>query len=314
MNSLYRFFKSVRLTVVLLLVITVLSVLATLVPQGREAAYYQETYSAGVYRLVTSLQFDRFFSSILFLIPVCLFTLNLAVCAVDRFVRRARSGAHKRYGPDLVHIGLLLLILGSLVTVLTREEKDFFLAAGEEVALTKSYSIKLLSTQFLRYENGTPRAWISTVGVRRDRSQEISTFPIRVNHPLRLPGVSVYQTAWSDQGTLTLRDSLGNEGQGQPGQGFQDGDSYWYFADITKEGDLLRTTVQEYRGHDLVSSRRLAPGDEIGPYSLTRIESLPVSGLKAVNDPGYLVIVVAVIMLAAGLVLTYVQKMRRERQ
>jgi cytochrome c biogenesis protein len=314
MNTLYRSLKSVRLAVVLLLAITVLSVLATLVPQGRENAFYQSSYSVSVYRLVTALQLHRFFSSLFFLIPVSLFILNLSVCAVDRFVRRARSRARKRYGPDLVHIGLLLLILGSLVTVLARQEKDFSLASGEDVALTTTYSIKLMSTQFLRYENGSPKAWISTVRVLRNGNEEISTYSIRVNHPLRLPGVAVYQTNWSDEGTLTLKDGLGNEAKGRPGQGFQDGDSYWHFSDIIKEGDVQRAAFQEYRGQDIVSSRRLAPGDRIGPYTVTRIESLPVSGLKAVSDPGFLVIIVAIIVLAAGLGLTYVQKMREEKQ
>jgi cytochrome c biogenesis protein len=313
LNTLYRFFKSVRLAVVLLLVITVFSVLATLVPQGREEAFYQASYPVAVYRLVTVLHFDRFFSSILFLIPVFLFTLNLAVCTVDRFLRRARSRTPKRYGPDLVHIGLLLLILGSLASVLARQEKNFSVASGDEVTLSKTYSIKLLSMQFLRYENGSPKAWISTVRVFRNGNEEIPTFPIRVNHPLRLPGVAVYQTTWEDKGTLTLKDDQGNEAKGRPGQGLQDGESYWYFSDIIKDGEVLRAAFREYRGNEVVSTRMLATADRIGPYTVTRIESIPMSGLKAVNDPGYLLVIVAVIVLAAGLGLTYFQKKREEK-
>ena len=66
MSSLYRFFKSVRLAIVLILLITVLSLLSTLVPQGREDAFYKENYSPALYGLITTLDFNRYFNSVLF--------------------------------------------------------------------------------------------------------------------------------------------------------------------------------------------------------------------------------------------------------
>ncbi len=212
MNAVYRFFKSVRLAIVLILVITALSLLSTLVPQGREAAFYQETYSPSIRALITGLDFDHYFTSVLFILPVVLFSLNLGVCAVDRLVRQSRSKGKKRFGPDIVHIALLVLIAGGLVTALGRQAKDFSLSQGEQVAVSSHYSIKLLSFQFLKYENGSPKAWISTVDVLRDGALETAAFPIRVNHPLRLKGLSVYQTSWEDQTTFRLRDSTGTGG------------------------------------------------------------------------------------------------------
>ena len=141
MNALYRFFKSVRLAIVLILVITALSLLSTLVPQGRENAFYQQTYSPVLYGLITTLDFNRFFSSLLFLITVAMFTLNLAVCAVDRLVRRTRAKAAKKFGPDIVHLALLVLIAGGLVTTFARQEKDFSMSQGQEIPLTSRYTI-----------------------------------------------------------------------------------------------------------------------------------------------------------------------------
>ena len=46
-KAVYGFFKSVRLTIVLILAIAVLSLLASLVPQGRSDAWYQSHYSPG---------------------------------------------------------------------------------------------------------------------------------------------------------------------------------------------------------------------------------------------------------------------------
>ncbi len=117
-STLFRFFRSVRLAVVLILVIIVLSMLATLVPQGMPDEMYRARYSPAIYAVIGALGYQRFFSSALFLFPVLLFTINLGVCAADRFVTRARTHAKRRYGPDLVHIGLLVLIAGGIVTAL----------------------------------------------------------------------------------------------------------------------------------------------------------------------------------------------------
>jgi hypothetical protein len=304
------FLKSVRLAVVLILVITILSLLSTLVPQGGEDSFYSSQYPYALYRLITILDFNRFFSSLLFLVLAGLFAVNLGVCAVDRFMRRARSKAEKRYGADVVHIGLLLLLAGAVVTGLARQEKDFNMAEGDTVNLTKDYSIKLLSFRTVKYENGSPRSWTSTVDVLRAGKLERSSFPIRVNHPLRLRGVSVYQTSFGQESTLVLRDRQGNEVTARGGQGFQDGESFWYFAQVVQDGDMKKALFQEYKGNEVVSMRKLAPSQSVGPYTLLRLESREVTGLRAVNDPGFLPVVIALIIVAAGLALTFIQRKR----
>jgi cytochrome c biogenesis protein ResB len=307
MNALYRFFKSVRLAIVLILLITVLSLLSTLVPQGREESFYQAKYSPALYALITTLDFNRYFTSILFIIPVVMFSLNLGVCAADRLVRRTRMKAQKRFGPDIVHIALLVLIAGGLVTALGRQQRDFSLTQGQEVAVTRHYSIKLLSFQFLKYENGSPRAWISTVDVLRDGSLETAGFPIRVNHPLRLKGVSVYQTTWDNESSFLFRDKTGAETAARIGQGFQDGDSFWYLADVVDDGGGRKALFQEYKGNDLVSMRELVVDETLGPYTLVGITEKMATGLRAVSDPGFTTVVFGVVLLATGLALTFIQ-------
>ena len=75
---------------------------ATLVPQRLPDSWYQAHYSSLAYTLIYALGMEEFFRSALFLVPVGIFTINLGVCAVDRFVRRAHRGAPNRFGPDLV--------------------------------------------------------------------------------------------------------------------------------------------------------------------------------------------------------------------
>ena len=308
MNEVYRFFKSVRLAIVLILVITGLSLLSTLVPQGREDAFYTQTYSPALSSLIMTLDFNRFFKSLLFILPVILLTLNLGVCAVDRFVRQSRSKAKKRFGPDIVHLALLLLLAGGLVTALGRKEQDFTMSQGEEATLSPQYSITLRTFEFLKYESGAPKAWISTVDVYRDGALESSAFPIKVNHPLRLKGLTVYQTSWDNQSTFRLRDASGAELTAQVGQGFNYDGSFWYLADAVDDGGVQKALFHEYKGNDIVSAKKLGPLETIGPYTLLSVSAKLATGLRTVTDPGYVLVLIAVILLALGLALTFLQK------
>jgi hypothetical protein len=306
---LYRFLKSVRLAVVLILVITALSLLATLIPQGRPAAWYGARYAAPFASLVRVLSLGRFFTSPLFLAPVLLFSLNLGACAVDRVVSRQRNHAKRRHGPDLIHVGLLVLLAAGLVTALGRAEKTFPLAQGDEAVVSSAYTLRLLSLASLRYDNGMPKEWTSTVSVTRGGVLETASFPIQVNHPLRLKGLSVYQSSWDTEGILDLTDEKARPVRATTGQGFQDGESFWYFADAEQRpGGALAAVFQEYRGKALVSSRTLVPGDAIGPFTVHSVSRREVSGLKVVRDPGLAPFLAALLLILAGLSLTFIQK------
>lgn len=308
---LFRLLKSVRLAIVLILVIITLSLLSTLVPQGREHTFYQGTYPPALYALITTLGFSNYFSSLLFVIPAALFALNLGACTVDRMIRQARTRAEKRWGPDIVHVALLVLVAGGLVTALARRESDFALTAGDQAAVTPRCSIRLLSFEYLTYSNGMPRAWISTVDVVRDGALETSAFAIRVNHPLRVDGVSVYQASWENRSTFRFRDEAGAETTVPVGGILEDRGSLWYLADAMRDGGVWKALVQEYRGRKLVSARTLAVTESLGSYTLVGVTENLVTGLRVVRDPGFPLVIMGVALLAAGLALTFIQNRRR---
>ncbi len=316
MRALYRFFRSVRLAIVLILLITVLSLVSTFVPQGQGEEYYRARYSPFVSGLIAATGMGRFFSSILFLSPAFLFTINLGVCAVDRFVKRVQARAQKRYGPDLIHLGLLLLIAGGIVTSVARQEKLVWLAEGEQAALSGSYAVRLVRFEFQKYEDGSPKDWISTVSLERDEKIEVSSFPIEVNRPLRVAGMRIYQSSWTVEGAAHLRDAAGVLSVAMTGQGFQDGNSFWYFADASRASPGSadwRAVFEEWKGDSLASTRTLGPGDAIGPFIVERVSGRLLSGLKAVRDPGFTLVLVALAAIAVGLALTLIQKRGGER-
>jgi cytochrome c biogenesis protein ResB len=145
LRILYRALTSVRLAVGLLRPLSVLSVVATLVPQRQDAG-----------GLVAALGLDRFWTSPLFLGPAGVFLLSLGTCTVDRVVRRSRTGAPARFGPDIVHLGLLVLAVGGILTATGRREGFAYLAEGDQVMITDDYEMTLLGYRFDRYPDGRP--------------------------------------------------------------------------------------------------------------------------------------------------------------
>jgi hypothetical protein len=304
LEALYKFFKSIKLAVVLILIIAVLSILSTLVLQGKDTAFYFHTYGAFWAQVILRLGFNNFFRSLLFLAPAGLFFLNLSVCTVDRLVNRERRKARRRHGPDLIHIGLLLLIIGAMFTVFGRREGMVYMGEGDEIALPGEYTLQLLEYRYEEYENGRPKDWISTVEVRREGEILIASFPIEVNKPLKIGGIKVYQTSFAREDRATLRDAQGTSAPIANGEGFE-----WQGAAVIFQGIEGSTGVfEKWENHTRTEVYRIGVGETIGEYTLEELGSRDVTGLKAVKDSGFIPVVISLIIFAAGLTLTLLQK------
>jgi cytochrome c biogenesis protein len=304
MQAIYRFFKSVKLAVTLILIIAVLSLLSTLIPQGNEPVYYYHSYPPLLARLMVALGFHNFFKSLLFLIPCVLFFANLGVCTVDRFVGRLRRKSRRRYGPDLVHVGLLVLIAGALASTWGRWEKFFFLGKGDPAALPRGYTMKLLDYRYEQYPDGRPKDWVSTVQVERQGKPLIASYPIEVNRPLRLPRLKVYQTSFKREDTALLRDRDGELAAIHDGQYFEWQGSILFFAGI--EGG--KAVFERWQGQARAAVYHLSTSEPIGDFTIVELSSREMTGLKAVSDPGFIPVLIALALFAAGLALTFLQK------
>ena len=301
--------SSIRLGIGLIGALVLLAGIGTLIPQGMSGAWYESHEGPALARLILFLRLDVFFRSAVFLAPAGLLTVNLASCAVSRLVRRAAGRAPKRYGPDLVHLGLLALIASGLVTGLGRQEDTLVMVEGDEASIGSGYHVALRSLQFVAYADGSARDWISTVGVTRAGSQEVSVVPIRVNHPLRLPGVTVYQSGWDVIGTLRLRDRSGAAVRPpQPGDWFRMGDSLWIFDGFRHDGPAWSAAFSRYNDRELVERRILRPGDAVGPFTVVAVAAHDRTGLRVVRDPGLVPFLVALLVVSSGICLTFLQR------
>ncbi len=84
LNKIWKFFVSVRLTVVLLLTLAVTSVIGTLIPQNENPAAYFQQYGPGLYKIFSALNLFDMYHSWWFQLLLCLLTVNIVACSVDR--------------------------------------------------------------------------------------------------------------------------------------------------------------------------------------------------------------------------------------
>ncbi len=309
---LFRFFRSVKLAIVLILIITFTSVIATLIPQNREIAFYTEDFNKIISWLILTTGFDNFFKSFIFIVPSFLFFINLTVCTADRLTGRLKRKAKKRFGPDILHFGLLLLIIGGLITFTIRQEAFVRMSVGDEVNLTEGYTLTLKNFDFLKYESGRPKDWISTVELRKDGEIIHEAFPIEVNNPLKAGNKNIYQMSYTVDNVLYISDPDGNEYKLAPGQFIPVGEEGMVFRDVIPDPsgkEDFKAIFDRWVDHKVTERKSLSISDTIDIYTITGMDTHMTSGLQIVDDPGYYIVLIGLILLTIGLFLTYYQKL-----
>lgn len=83
-NTLWKFFSSVKLSVAILLSIAATSIIGTVVPQNANPAAYQEHYGKLLYTFFDSLDIFDMYHAWWFQFMLCLLTINIIVCSINR--------------------------------------------------------------------------------------------------------------------------------------------------------------------------------------------------------------------------------------
>jgi cytochrome c biogenesis protein len=111
----WKFFSSVKLSVVLLLSLAVTSIVGTIIPQNKNPVDYFQAYGEFLYRLFKVFGLFDMYHAWWFQLLIVLLTLNIVVCSIDRFstswkivsiknppfvLSRFRNHANKEYFVD----------------------------------------------------------------------------------------------------------------------------------------------------------------------------------------------------------------------
>ncbi len=324
MNKFIARITSMRLAIGLIAYLAIASGLATIIPQGLAEEEYLELYPKIVAQLVIQTGFDGFFGSILFIIPAFAFFANLSACTVKRFVVELKKKARHHHGPDILHVGLMLLVIGSIWSFSGHQAGSVVLAPGDGVNLPDGSILHLDDFRYERYEDGRPRDWVSVVTIEKDGKQVKKDLEIRVNTPLRYNDLTFYQSTFQEVPALALVDATGIKhvlAQGE--ERLIGGETYFFMA---PEGDgsmagmgsaAMGTTPSVSSGRAVMrvgvspggTTVKAGPGESVGALKVVGIESQLASGLEAVSDPGYKLVFVALLLIALGTAVTFTQKL-----
>ncbi len=84
-EKVWKFFSSVKLAVVLLIILAIVSVIGTVIQQNEPPEVYLREYSQSTVQLFEMLGFFDMYHTWWFVLLLFLFTANLTVCTLDRF-------------------------------------------------------------------------------------------------------------------------------------------------------------------------------------------------------------------------------------
>jgi hypothetical protein len=376
-RNLYDLLTSLKLTAGLLTYFVVMLVIATFIPQGNthlssaagaastatvagpavpgaEAAADTTGTAAAPNSLFALLGLTNFFISVWFIVPLCLFFVNLLFCTIHRISGEWKNRHWKNYGPDIIHVGMLFLIISAAVSLFGRQEGRLVLAEGETGALPNGYKITLLSFRQELYADGSAREWRSEVRVSPPGEKE-RIENIRVNHPLSAGNLSLYQISYGQIPGLVLIDSDGNRYTLLPQEIIAGPDKTAQFIGIEQDktsslplvimelqgaeangagdtalpadgaldtdtapqpgGNAQPDAAAAHPGRQTVVRRTFRPGDEILPGLLLKEAAFRfVSVIQAGYDPGFFPLMVSFFMAGAGLGITFYQRLHRKKK
>ncbi|HAE23053.1 MAG TPA: hypothetical protein DCG47_12115 [Spirochaetaceae bacterium] len=316
--------SSLKLAIGLIAYLALTGIMATLIPQGLAPEVYRAQYPRLLAELIVQTGFGSFFSSILFIVPALLFFANLSACTVKRFLRELKKKGPKRFGPDILHLGLIFLVIGAIWSYSNHQEGSVTLAPGEGVNLPDGSVMELKDFRFERYEDGRPRDWVSVVDLSKDGTLVKEDFELRVNTPLRYAGLTLYQASYSERSALVLKDSAGREFRIAQGEELSlEGLKLFFMA---PEGSNPEQAMQAMpppaalasgaravlRVGDASGERvvRVGQGDTLGAISVLGFRTELSTGIQAVVDPGYPLVFFAFILISLGTALTFIQKLK----
>jgi cytochrome c biogenesis protein len=126
----------------------------------------------------------------------------------DRLHILARKRTAGRFGPDIVHAGLLVILSGGILSGLGGFRTELALSEGETVPVPRtSFSLRLDAFTTEYYQNGAVKDWKSVLTVI-EGGDPVVTKTVEVNHPLAHKGFSFYQMGYGFEWDRSLFEIL----------------------------------------------------------------------------------------------------------
>lgn len=207
------FFTSVKTTVVFLMALAVFMVLGTLIPQGLPESEYLERYPITLAKAILLFGLYDVYRCWWFVAALLLLAVNLVVCFVYRILRGPSKKTTRSLGLHLIHLGLLGIVFGGLLTALLGFRGYLEVEEGRGTDLVRAGKLKFrlpFEVYCERFEvefwpNGTPKEFVSYLTLKRGNETLLEGAKVMVNHPITFQGFTFYQSSYGKSQRVRFR-------------------------------------------------------------------------------------------------------------
>lgn len=275
--KIYRIFSSVRLTNIILPVIIIELIIISFLP-ARMA----------------------WFTSPFFLFPVLVLFINISACTFRRLKKYRSWKQPLKSGADIIHVGILMLMICGMMTPLFRDSASIILSEGDELKIAGGININIEKLDFTTYDDGRPGSWTAVV----ESAGEVHH--IEVNHPLRLRPITIYLTGFGAEPLLHFEDEDEDIFIDPEEVIIIDGIGWEAVEYRQLEVDGWRVVLANNETEILLTS-----GDEIGGRIFTDVIFRKEAVFMLVKNPLKPVLYTSFVITALGLILVMIDKSNR---
>jgi len=186
----------------------------------------------------------------------------------------ARRGLIGKIGPLVVHIGLIILLIGSAYGSFTNQSKEQYLLPGESLDLinestNSKANIKLVDFSIERESDGIPKQFISKLDFSSEDLKSNEVKIAKVNHPIRFKGLTIYQADWAISNVILEIDNILYQLQ---------------LKEIPEIGNQIWGVLVEL-GSETKKNFLLTIDNENGPLKISNIENFSENTLYINEEP-----------------------------
>jgi len=232
----------------------------------------------------------------------------------------ARRGLIGKVGPLVVHIGLIILLIGSAYGSFTSQSKEQYLLPGESLDLVNESTnskanVKLVDFSIERESDGVPKQFISKLNFSTEdlNLNEIKT--AKVNHPIRFKGLTIYQADWAISNVVLEIDNIlyqlqlkeipeiGNQVWGVLVELGSETKKNFLLTIDNENGPLKISNIENFSGNNLYIND--APL-EVNSSKVSLKKIIPSSGLIIKNDPSIPFIYFSFVFIIFGTIISLI--------
>ncbi len=232
----------------------------------------------------------------------------------------ARRGLIGKIGPLVVHLGLIVLLIGSAYGSFTSQSKEQYLLPGESLDLVNESTnskanVKLVDFSIERESDGIPKQFISKLNFSSEdlNLNEIKT--TKVNQPIRFKGLTIYQADWAISNVVLEIDNIlyqlqlseipeiGNQVWGVLVELGSETKKNFLLTIDNENGPLKIANTENFSGNNLyINDNPL----EVNSSKVSLKKIIPSSGLIIKNDPSIPFIYSSFILIIFGTIISLI--------